>query len=83
MKKELKDLKRALNEMPDDIKEALIAAEVFDLYQARPPYQQNDYLGWIGRAKLPETKKKRLQQMLTELKNGTVYMKMSWKSKEV
>ncbi|WP_342329106.1 YdeI/OmpD-associated family protein [Pedobacter sp. FW305-3-2-15-E-R2A2] len=46
-------------------------------------YQQNDYLGWIERAKLPDTKEKRMQQMLTELKNGTVYMKMNWKSKQV
>jgi len=47
-----------------------------ELYQARPPYQRNDYLGWIDGAKKPETKARRLQQMLDELEQGEVYMKM-------
>ncbi|HSH04861.1 MAG TPA: YdeI/OmpD-associated family protein, partial [Anaerolineae bacterium] len=38
--------------------------------------QQNDYLGWINRAKRPATKQKRLNQMLDELEQGGVYMKM-------
>ncbi|MCK7537754.1 MAG: YdeI/OmpD-associated family protein [Marinilabiliales bacterium] len=41
-----------------------------DAYQSRPPYQQNDYIGWINRAKLESTKQKRLNQMLDELKKG-------------
>ena len=45
-------------------------------YKERPAYQQNDYVGWIGRAKLQETQEKRLRQMLKELKAGGVYMKM-------
>jgi uncharacterized protein YdeI (YjbR/CyaY-like superfamily) len=47
-------------------------------YRDRPPYQQNDYVGWITRAKLPATREKRLQQMLDELKAGGVYMHMKW-----
>ena len=50
-------------------------------YRARPPYQRNDYLGWIDRAKRPETKARRLQQMLDELEQGDVYMKMAWRSR--
>jgi uncharacterized protein YdeI (YjbR/CyaY-like superfamily) len=46
-------------------------------YLQRPAYQQNDYIGWISRAKQESTKIKRLNQMLDELKNGGVYMKMS------
>jgi len=45
-------------------------------YTERPAYQQNDYVGWISRAKREETRKKRLQQMLDELEKGGVYMKM-------
>jgi hypothetical protein len=30
-------------------------------YQERPPYQQNDYIGWIIRARKPETRAKRLE----------------------
>lgn len=47
-------------------------------YEARPPYQRNDYLLWINKAKLEATKQKRLEQMLDELRHGDVYMNMDW-----
>ena len=47
-----------------------------EAYQKRPAYQQNDYIGWINRAKRQETKEKRLRQMLEELEAGGIYMKM-------
>jgi uncharacterized protein YdeI (YjbR/CyaY-like superfamily) len=56
----------------------LVARGLMDAYRARPAYQQNDYLGWIERAKRPETKEKRLNQMLDELEKGGVYMRMKW-----
>jgi uncharacterized protein YdeI (YjbR/CyaY-like superfamily) len=48
-----------------------------DDYKKRPDYQQNDYIGWITRAKREETTQKRLSQMLDELEVGGIYMKMS------
>ncbi len=71
-------LKRDVHEMPEDIREALDSRGLMDLYSRRPPYQQNDYIGWITRAKLPATREKRLAQMLTELEAGGVYMHMKW-----
>lgn len=68
-------------EMPDFIREALDQNNLMDAYRSRPPYQQNDYIGWITRAKLEATKQKRLNQMLDELRDGRVYMNMAWKSK--
>ena len=62
-------------------REALKSRGLMDAYRARPPYQQNDYIGWITRAKRPETQEKRLNQMLNELEKGNVYMKMDWKPK--
>ncbi|MBZ9748039.1 YdeI/OmpD-associated family protein [Mesorhizobium sp. CO1-1-7] len=35
-------------------------------------------MGWIGRAKRPDTRRKRLDQMLDELERGGVYMNMVW-----
>ena len=67
--------------MPEYMREALEARGLMEAYNARPPYQRNDYIGWITRAKRPETQEKRLNQMLDELKKGDVYMKMDWKSK--
>ena len=42
---------------------------LMEAYQERPAYQQNDYVGWINRAKRQETKEKRLRQMLEELES--------------
>ena len=74
-------LKREKYPMPDDVLKALEQNGLYDAYTERPPYQQNDYIGWITRAKRPETRQKRLDQMLDELKRGDVYMKMAWKAK--
>lgn len=71
-------LKRARHTMPSDIRAALEARGLTEKYRQRPPYQRNDYLGWIARAVRPETRKKRVAQMLDELSKGGVYMKMAW-----
>jgi hypothetical protein len=42
-------LARPIQPMPDFIKDALIDNHLLDAYKNRPPYQQNDYLGWINR----------------------------------
>ena len=68
--------------MPPEVERALEDAGLMDAYQARPPYQRNDYLGWIDRAKRSKTKARRLQQMLDELERGDVYMKMAWRASE-
>ena len=67
--------------MPDFIRDALDQHGLMDAYRSRPPYQQNDYIGWVQRAKLEATRQKRLDQMLDELKKGNVYMKMKWNPK--
>jgi uncharacterized protein YdeI (YjbR/CyaY-like superfamily) len=72
-------LKRSLNPMPDDVRVALAERGLMATYGARPDYQKNDYLGWIVRAKRPETRKRRLDQMLDELRRGGVYMNMAWR----
>jgi uncharacterized protein YdeI (YjbR/CyaY-like superfamily) len=71
-------LKRQKYPMPDHIRNALNERGLMDAYHARPAYQQNDYIGWITRAKLEATKQKRLDQMLEELEGGKYYMKMKW-----
>ena len=72
-------LKRQKYPMPDYIRSALSERGLMDAYHARPAYQQNDYIGWITRAKLEATKQKRLNQMLEELEGGKYYMNMEWK----
>jgi hypothetical protein len=52
-----------------------------EAYRARPAYQQNDYIGWITRAKRQATVQKRLSQMLAELESGDRYMKMAYRPK--
>ena len=70
-------LKRPRYPMPGFIRPALLACGLMDAYRARPAYQQNDYIGWITRAKREATIQKRLAQMLYELEAGDLYMKMT------
>ncbi len=73
-------LKRSTHPVPDFVERALLERNLMEAYKNRPPYQQNDYIGWITRAKREATVKKRLKQMLAELAQDDVYMKMAWKS---
>lgn len=74
-------LTRTRHNLPEYIRTALLERGLMDAYRARPDYQQNDYIGWITRAKRDDTKEKRLAQMLDELEGGTRYMKMKWRSR--
>ena len=67
--------------MPRFVADALERDKLMKAYQARPPYQQNDYVGWITRAKREDTVQRRLAQMLDELERGDVYMKMDYRPK--
>ena len=44
-------LKRPANPWPEPVRKALELRGLTEAYERRPPYQRNDYLGWIGRAK--------------------------------
>ena len=79
MPKKAAAARRERHAMPDLVIEALNKTKLFDAYEARPPYQQNDYIGWILSAKRHGTQQARLAQMLDELSGGDVYMKMSYK----
>ena len=79
--RDLSTLRRPLNPMPAFVREALEGRGLTAAFEARPPYQQNDYLGWIGRAKRRETAERRLAQMLDELRAGNLYMKMPWSNR--
>lgn len=75
-------LTRTHHKMPNYVREALNERKLMDAYRARPDYQQNDYIGWITRAKREETKQKRLSQMLEELEEGKLYMNMKWRPRQ-
>jgi uncharacterized protein YdeI (YjbR/CyaY-like superfamily) len=70
--------KRPRHAMPTDVNGQLESNHVLAAYRQRPPYQRNDYLGWIIAAKTPETRRRRIDQTIEELKRGNVYMKMAW-----
>lgn len=64
--------------MPRAVAGALTGARLRAAYNKRPAYQRNDYLRWIRDAKRDDTRRKRIDQMLAELRKGDVYMKMKW-----
>lgn len=69
---------RKREQMPDFVRDALERSGLRAAYDARPPYQRNDYLLWINKVKRESTKYKHLAQMLEELEVGGVYMGMKW-----
>jgi len=75
-------LRRPRNPMPDYVSQALVRDGLMDAFGKRPPYQRNDYLGWIARAKRAATREKRLAQMLDELASGDRYMNMVYHAKQ-
>jgi len=72
---------RHVHEIPDYVAAALDDSSLWERYRARPPYQRNDYIGWIIRGKREETRRKRLTQMLEELQSGDAYMGMAYNAK--
>ena len=72
-------LTRPIQPMPDDVRKQLESRGLMDAYRARPAYQQNDYLAWFTRSRQPETRTKRINQMLEELVGGEKYMNMAWR----
>jgi uncharacterized protein YdeI (YjbR/CyaY-like superfamily) len=72
-------LTRPLNSIPEEIRRLLEEHRLIGAYNSRPAYQKNDYLGWIAQAKRPETRERRIAQMLEELGKGDVYMRMPWR----
>jgi uncharacterized protein YdeI (YjbR/CyaY-like superfamily) len=73
-------LTRPIQKMPAFVRAALAGAKLTAAYRARPAYQQNDYLSWINRAKLPRTKQKRLEEILEDLRRGDRYMGMRYQA---
>ncbi len=71
--------RRPRHPMPAFVREALIDNGLMGVYHERPPYQQNDYIGWIASAKREQTRQKRLAQMLEEMRQGDLYMKMAYR----
>ncbi len=74
---------RPRHPMPAFVRRALVERGLLQAYRKRPPYQRNDYIGWITRAKRPETRERRLAQMLDELERGDRYMKMIHRPKRL
>jgi uncharacterized protein YdeI (YjbR/CyaY-like superfamily) len=69
--------RRPRHPMPEFLRKALNERGLLTAYQDRPAYQRNDYIWWITSPKRPQTREKRLVQMLDELAKGGVYMGMS------
>ena len=72
---------RPRHPLPEFVRRALDDHGLMEAYRLRPAYQQNDYLGWISRAKREDTRLRRLTQMLDELKVGDRYMKMLYRAR--
>lgn len=66
----------------EQIETALSEAGLTAAFHERPAYQQREYVSWIEQAERAETRAKRLEQTLTELRAGGVYMGMPHRPSE-
>ena len=57
-KKDFSRLTRPIHPMPGFVRRALLETGLMAEYEERPPYQQNDYIGWINRAKREATRRR-------------------------
>jgi uncharacterized protein YdeI (YjbR/CyaY-like superfamily) len=73
---------RPILEIPDDLKKALDDNGLWERYRARPPYQQNNYVGWVIGSKRPGIRNKRLMQFVDELRSGAQYMGSAYTPKK-
>ena len=64
--------------MPGFVRSALTSRGLLAAYEARPRYQQDEYMVWIHDAKLNDGKRKRLTAMLDELAAGNVFQGKPW-----
>ena len=64
--------------MSDLVRKALDERGLMEKYEARPPYQRDDYLLWINKVKREDTRLRHIGQMLDELEAGGAYMGMKW-----
>ena len=68
--------RRDLHPMPEFVMNALLTHQLLTAFNARPAYQRDEYLGWIGRAQPEGMQHQRLIQMLDELQRGDVFMSL-------
>lgn len=64
--------------MPDDVKQALEAGSLMDIFAARPDNHRNGYINWITESQREITRRKRIRQMLEELYSGDTYRGAAW-----
>lgn len=72
-------LKRPRYPMPPDVEATLVERGLMDAYRRRPDYQQNDWIGWLERAKRQDTRRNRIEEMCGDLIAGDRYMGMDWR----
>lgn len=72
-------VRRPRREPPAYLRDRLEREGLVEAFAGRPPYQRNDYVGWILAAKREATREKRLALMLEELRAGDRYMNMAYK----
>lgn len=57
-----------VHELPPDVKKAIV--EVLDKWESLTPLGRNEYICWITSAKKEETRKKRIDWMISDIKKG-------------
>lgn len=61
-----------MSELADDIRSALEASGLLDLFEKMPPSHQQEHLKYINEAKQPETRQHRIEKTIEFIRNKSV-----------
>jgi hypothetical protein len=60
-----------VHEVPDDLRQALLADETaLERWESLTPLSRNEWICWTINVKLDETRRKHVERVITELKEG-------------
>ena len=62
------DLEPRTVELPEDLKTALVKANVMEAFEKSAPSMQKEYVRWVQDAKTPETRERRIAKTVEKLK---------------
>ncbi len=57
-------------EIPEDLREALLAADLLSAFEKSAPSMKKEYVRWVQEAKAPETRERRIAKTVEKLRES-------------
>ena len=67
--------------LPADVRHALVGHGVLGAFKERSPYQQDDHIARVNRARVVESRVARVMELVAELQHGDPFMRTAWRAR--